>query len=86
MSLQAIQNAKPEAVKPKNRLLEIKITGAQSTHTLKDVVGYETLNFQAGVYHKFILQDDMVLYVNDFGIRSILVMPMGTNPYDLPSI
>jgi hypothetical protein len=56
----------------------ILITSGTSVSNLENVLNYELLDLKAGVYHKFSLEDGSVLYVNDFGIRSIQVMPTGT--------
>ncbi len=64
---------------------EVRINSAQSQITL-DVIAYELLDLKSGVYHKLVFEDNVILYVNDFGIRSVLVKPAGMKLANPPSI
>ena len=69
----------------KNQRWEVRINSAQSQVTL-EVIAYELMDLKAGVYHRLVFEDNVVLYVNDFGIRSILVKPVGMKLANPPSI
>ena len=57
---------------------DVEIVTGNSMSTLTDVLGYELLDLKAGVYHKFTFAGSVVLYMNDFGVKSVLVKPAGT--------
>ena len=60
--------------------------GASGQMRLENVMGYEVLDLKAGTYHKFLFAGDMVVYLNDFGIRSVTVVPSGTREFDIPRL
>jgi len=69
---------------PKKSGWAVQISGGQSTAVIHNVKEYELLDLKAGVYHRMTLEDGSLLYVNDFGIRSIHVRPEdsdATSPY-----
>lgn len=44
---------------------------------IHNVREYELMDLQAGVYHKLLFDDGSTLYVNDFGVKSVHVLPEG---------
>lgn len=56
---------------------DVRIANAVSVTDLHDVLDYQLMDLKAGVYHRFEFSDGNLLYVNDFGIRSIHVAPAG---------
>ncbi len=64
----------------------VYIHGAQSMTKLDDVLAYELLDLKAGTYHKFLSAGNIAVYLNDFGIKSVTVVPAGTKEYDIPHI
>lgn len=64
----------------KKRGTTVQINGGQMATVIENVVKYEMLDLQAAVYHKLTLEDGSILYVNDFGIRSVHVRPEGVPP------
>lgn len=56
----------------------VRISGGTSLTELHNVKMYELLDLKGGVYHKFTLEDGSLLYLNDFGIRSIHVTKEGS--------
>ena len=58
----------------------VQINGGNMATVVENVVKYEMLDLQAAVYHKLTLEDGSILYVNDFGIRSVHVRPEGASP------
>jgi hypothetical protein len=63
----------------------VRISGSQAMKEYTNVLDYRTLDFKAGTYHKLTFAGNVVLYINDFGIRTVTVFPSGTKPYDIPS-
>jgi len=54
---------------------DIRVTHGVGVTDLKNVVSYEILDLKASVYHKVVFEDNTILYINDFGIKSIQVTP-----------
>jgi len=50
---------------------------AHETPTYHDVVNHEILDLRAGTYHRLTFPNKVVLYINDFGVQSVLVVPKG---------
>lgn len=55
----------------------IRFTHGVGVMDLRDVAEYEMLDLKAAVYHKVTFSDDTIMYINDFGVKSIQVVPIG---------
>lgn len=62
---------------PQVQTYDVRISSGQGIISLANVKSYELLDLKAGIYHKLTLEDDSLLYVNDFGVRTIQVARSG---------
>lgn len=53
-------------------LVEIKGTGINEEF---EALSHEILGLPAGTYHKFEMKNGSTLFVNDFGIRTVVTKP-----------
>lgn len=64
--------------------VDVYITSSTGQVALKGISGYELLDNKASTYHKFTFKPGVVAYLNDFGIKSVVVVPAGYRREDLP--
>ena len=67
-----------------NPTYTVYIDGGASGVRAIDVIDYVLLDLKAATYHKLIFSGNRILYLNDFGIRCVTVVPKGTKEYDIP--
>jgi hypothetical protein len=58
-------------------LYTVRLKMAHETPTYIGVVSHELMDLKAGTYHKLVFPNDVILYINDFGVQSVLVTPDG---------
>ena len=63
----------------KQRTLNVRMQKAHEVPTYRGVLSHELLDLKAGTYHKLTFPNDVILYVNDFGVQSVLVTPEGVD-------
>jgi hypothetical protein len=56
----------------KNKLIFARIAGG-GFHQIIKAKSHEIMGLPAGTYHKFELENGTVVYINDFGIRTVTV-------------
>lgn len=64
----------------KQRFISVRLQKAHEMPTYHGVLTHELLDLKAGTYHKLTFPNDVILYINDFGVQSVLVTPEGAEP------
>jgi hypothetical protein len=54
------------------KLIFVKLSGT-GIHEQFRASSHEILGLPAGTYHKFVMENGSTLYVNDFGLRSVVI-------------
>ena len=54
------------------KLLYVRISGTGFSQTWK-CVSHEVIGYPAGTYHVFKFEDGSIVYLNDFGIRTVTI-------------
>lgn len=66
--------------------LKVIFEGTTTRGALEGVLSHEILDLKAGTYHKLTFPNGITMYVNDFGVRNVVVMPEDTKAYDQPHL
>ncbi len=55
----------------------VTISGGGIHEVIRDVVEHEVVGLPAATYHKMTMPNGIVLYYNDFGVRTVTVQKQG---------
>lgn len=63
---------------------DVRFSSVQGITTYNDVLEHQLVDLKGGTHHKLTFAGDVILYVNDFGISTVLVTPSGAITPKLP--